>query len=138
MRKLTLLLLIERKKRKVSTESHKSKQKAERAPGVNIDCRWAAPGITKLWVSLPKQGATMTTISRRIRKIIGERRLQEITIKRRLSKKGYTTAYEIYGSREVSKTLSDRGHLDKKCWITMYSKKFLLLTDYGANDEKTL
>ena len=67
--------------------------------GVNIDCRWAPPGIAKLWVSLPKQGAAMITISWRITKIISERRLPEITIKRRLSKNGFTTPFEIYGSQ---------------------------------------
>ena len=59
----------------------------------------------------------MTTISRRIRRIIGEHRLQEITIKRRRSKNGYTTPCEIYGyttpceicgPQEVINTLSDK------------------------------
>ena len=80
----------------------------------------------------------MTTISQRITKIISECRLPEITIKRRSSKNGFTTPFKIYGSREVIKTLSDPSHWDKKCWITMYTKKFLLPTDYGANDENTL
>ena len=105
---------------------------------MNIDCRWAPPGIAKLWVSLPKQGAVMTKISRRITKIIGERRLLEITIKRRHSKNGFTTPFEIYGSQEVIKTLSDPGHWEKKCWIKMYTKKFLLPMNYCANDENTL
>ena len=38
---------------------------------------------------------------------------------------------------EVIMTLSDPGHWEKKCWITMYNKKFLLPTDYNANDEST-
>ena len=59
-----------KKKRKESRERHESKQQAQRGTRVNIDCRWAPPGITKLWVSLPKQGAAMITISRRITKII--------------------------------------------------------------------
>ena len=80
----------------------------------------------------------MATISRRITRIIGEHKLQGITIKRRNSKNGYTTPYEIYGPHEVIKTLSDIGHWEKKCWMTMYNKKFLLPTDYGANDESTL
>ena len=67
----------------------------------------------------------------------GEHKLQGITIKRRNSKNGYTTPCEIYGKHKVIKTLSDPGHWEKKCWITMYNKKFLL-TDYGANDESTL
>ena len=104
---------------------------------MNIDCRWAPPGIAKLWVSLPKQGAAMTTISRRITKIISERRLPEKTIKRRPSKNGFTTPFEIYGLQELIKTLSDPGHWEK-CWITMYTKKFLLPTDYGAHDKNTL
>ena len=136
--KLTSLLSTERKKRKVSRESHESKQQAQRGTGVNIDCRWAPPGIAKLWVSFPKQGAAMTAISRRITKIISERRLPEITIKRRRSKNGFTTLFEIYGSQEVIKTLSDLGYCEKKCWMTLYTKKFLLPTDYGANDENTL
>ena len=37
---------------------------------LHFDCRWAPPGIAKLLVSLPKQGAAMTTISRSITKII--------------------------------------------------------------------
>ena len=78
------------------------------------------------------------TISLRITRIIGEHKLQGITIKRRISKNGYTTPYEIYGQHEVIKTLSDPGHWEKKCWITIYNKKFLLPTDYGANDESTL
>ena len=72
-----------KKKRKVSTERHESKQQAQRGTGVNIDCRWAPPGIAKLWVSLPKLGAAITTISRRITKIISECRLPEITTKKR-------------------------------------------------------
>ena len=35
------------------------------------------------------------------------------------------------------KTLSDPGHWEK-CWLMMYNKKFLLPTDYDANDESTL
>ena len=73
------------RKKKVSTERHERKQQAQRGTGENIDCRWAPPGITKLRVSLPKHGAAMTTISRRITKIISKRRLPEITIKRRHS-----------------------------------------------------
>ena len=81
--------VVDRKKKiKVSRERHESKQQAQRGTGVNIECRWAPPGIAKLRVSLPKQGAAMTTISRRITKIISERRLPEITIKRRRSKNG--------------------------------------------------
>ena len=99
-----------KKKRKVSTERHESKQQTQRGAGVNIDCRRVPPGITKRWVSLSKQGAAMTTISRRITKIISERRLPEITINRRRSKNGFTTHFEIYGSQEVIKILSDPGH----------------------------
>ena len=105
---------------------------------MNIDCRWAPPGIAKLWVSLPNQSAAVTTISRRITKIISEHRLPEITIKRRRSKNDFTTPFEIYGLHEVIKTLSDPGHWEKKCWIRMYTKKFLLPMDYGANDENIL
>ena len=72
-----------KKERKVSRERHESKQYAQRGTVVNIDCRWATPGIAKLWVSLPKQGAATTTISRRITKIVSECRLPEITIRRR-------------------------------------------------------
>ena len=36
------------------------------------------------------------------------------------------------------KTLSDPGHWEKKCWMTLYTKKFLPPMDYGANDENTL
>ena len=105
---------------------------------MNNVCRCAVPGIANLSVSFPKQGSAMNTISRRIKKIIGDRRLPEITIKRRRSKIGYTTPYEIYGSQEEIKTLSDPGHWEKKCWIMMYTKKFLLPTDYGTNDKNTL
>ena len=63
--------------------------------------------------------------------------MQGITIKRRTSKNGYTTPYEIYGPHEVIKTLSDPGHREK-CWITIYNKKFLEPTHYGANDDSTL
>ena len=79
----------------------------------------------------------MATISRRITRIIGEQKFQGITIKSRNSKNGYTTPYEIYGPHEVIKTLSDPGHWEKKCWITMYNKKFMLPTDYSANNEST-
>ena len=132
--------VIDRKKmRKGTTQRSGSKQQALRGTGVNIDCRWASTGIAKLWVSLAKQGVAMATIiSRRITRIIGEHKLQGITIKRRNSKNGYTTPYEIYGPHEVIKTLSDPGHWENKCWITMYNKKFLLPTDYGANHESTL
>ena len=71
----------------------------------------------------------MTTISRRITKIISERRLPEITLKKRRSKNGFTTPFEIYGSQEVIKTLSDPGHWEKKCWMALYTKKFLLQSD---------
>ena len=64
--------------------------------------------------------------------------MQGITIRRWNSKNGYTTPYEIYGPHEVIKTLADPGHWEKKCWITKYNKKFLLLMDYGTNDESTL
>ena len=59
-------------------------------------------------------------------------------IKRRHSKNGFSTPFEIYGSQEVIKTLSDPGHWENKCCMTLYTKKFLLSTDYGANDENTL
>ena len=75
--------------RKVTTERSGSKQQALRGTGVNIDSRWAPTGIAKLWVSLPKQGVAMATISRRITRIIGEHKLQGIKIKRRNSKNGY-------------------------------------------------
>ena len=71
----------------------------------------------------------MTTISRKITKIISETGLQEITIKRRCSKNDFTTPFEIYGSQEIIKTLSDPGHWEKKCWMALYTKKFLLPTD---------
>ena len=71
-------------------------------------------------------------------RIICEHELQGITIKRRNSKNGCTTPYELYGPHEVIKTLSDPGHWEKKCWIMMYNKKFLLPMDYGANDDITL
>ena len=64
--------------------------------------------------------------------------MQGITVKRRNSKNGYTTPYEICGSHEMIRTLSDPDHWEKKCWITMYNKKFRLPTDYGANDKSTL
>ena len=64
--------------------------------------------------------------------------MPQITIMRRRTKNGYPTLYEIYGSQQVIKILSDPGHWEKKCWIMMYTKKFLLPTDYGANDENTL
>ena len=86
-----------KKRRKVSTDRHESKQ-AQWGTGVNIDCRCAPQGIAMLWVSLPRQGAAMTTISMRTTRIIGERRLAEIMIKRRSSKNGNTTPYEICGS----------------------------------------
>ena len=124
--------------RKGTTERSGSKQQTLRGTGVNIDCRWAPTVIAKLWVSLPKPGVAMATISRRITKIIGEHKLQGLTIKRRNSTNGYTTPYDIYGPHEVIKTLSDPGHREKKCLITMYKQKFLLPTDYGANDESSL
>ena len=96
-------------RRKGTTERHKRKQQDLRGMRVNIDCRWAPTGIAKLWASLPKQGVAMATISRRITRIIGEHKLQGITIKRRNSKNGYTTPYEIYDPQEVIKTLSDPG-----------------------------
>ena len=77
--------------RKGTTERRESKQQALRGMGVNIDCRWGPTGIAKLWVSLVKQGIAMATISRRMTRIIGEHKLQRITIKRMNSKKGYTT-----------------------------------------------
>ena len=63
----------------------------------------------------PKQGVAMATISQSITRIMGEHELQGITIKRRNSKNGYTTPYEIYCPHEVIKTLSDPGHWEKKC-----------------------
>ena len=130
--------VVDRKKmRKGTTERSGSKQQALRGTGANIDYRWAPTGIAMLWVSLPKQGVAVATISQRITRIIGEHKLQGITVKRRNSKNDYTTPYEIYGPHEVIKTLSsDPGHWEK-CWIMMY-RKFLLPTDYGANDESTL
>ena len=77
---------------------------------MNIDCRWAPPGITKLWVSLPKQGVAKVTIRRRITRIIRGHKLQGITIKRRTQKTAKTKPFEIYGPQEVIKTLSDRSH----------------------------
>ena len=47
------------------------------------------------------------------------------------------TRYMVH-RRWTLKTLSDPGHWEKKCWIMMYDKKFLLLTDFGTNDEITL
>ena len=62
----------QKEKEKVSKERHESKQQAQRCTGVNIDCRWAPPGIAKFWASLPKQGVAMITISQRTTGIIGE------------------------------------------------------------------
>ena len=74
--------LVNRKKmRKVSTERHESKQNALRGIEVNINYRWAPLCITKVWVSLPKQGVAMSTRSRRITRIIGEHKLQGRTLK---------------------------------------------------------
>ena len=98
---------------------------------MNIVCRWAPPGIANLWVSLPKQGVAMATISRMITRIIGEHILQGIMIKRRNSSNGYTP-YEIYGPQEVIKTLSDPGHWEKKYWMIMS------MNYDGTNDESTL
>ena len=39
---------------------------------------------------------------------------------------------------KIASKWADPGHWEKKCWITMYNKKFLLPTDYGTNDETTL
>ena len=48
-------MVVDRKKmRKGTTERSGSEQQALRGTGVDIDCRWAPTGITKLWVSLPK------------------------------------------------------------------------------------
>ena len=110
-----IFTVVDRKKmRNGNTERHENTQQALRGTGVNIDCRGTSPGIAKLWVSFPKQGVAMATISLRITRIIGEHKLQGITIKRRNSKKGYTAPYEIYGLHEVIKTLSDSGHWEKK------------------------
>ena len=43
-----------------------------------------------------------------------------------------------YDPQEAISTHSDPGHWEKKSWITIDTKRFLLLTDYGANDENTL
>ena len=53
-----------KKMRKGTTERSGSEQQALRGTWVNIDCRWAPTGIAKLWVTLPKQGVAMATISR--------------------------------------------------------------------------
>ena len=59
--------VVDRKKmRKGTTERHESKQQALRGARVNINCRWAPTGIAKHYVSLPKQGVAMATISQRI------------------------------------------------------------------------
>ena len=64
--------VVDRKKmRKGIIERHECKQQAMGITGVNIGCRWDPLGIAKLWVSLPKQGVAMATISRRIMRIIG-------------------------------------------------------------------
>ena len=55
----------------------------------------------------------MAKINRRIIRIIGEHKLQGLTIKRRNSKNGYRTPYEMNGPQEVIKTLSDPGHWEK-------------------------
>ena len=88
-----------------------------------------------LWIPLC---CFVATISRRITKIISERRLPEITITEVALRTAIQHHYEIYGSHEVTQTLSDPGHWEKKCWITMCNKKFLLPTNYGANDDNTL
>ena len=77
--------------RKGTTGNHKSKQQAMRGTCVNTDCRWASPGIAKLWVSLPKQGVAMATISRRTTIIIGEHELQGITSEKELEELIYNT-----------------------------------------------
>ena len=79
------------------TERHESKQQALRGTRVNIDYRWAPPGVAKLWASIPKQGVAMATISRTITRTNGEHKLQGITIKRWNSKNGYAAPYKIYG-----------------------------------------
>ena len=86
--------VIDRKKmRKGTTEGHEIKQQELRGTEVNIYCRWAPPFFGKLWVSLPKHGVAMATISRKITRIILEHNLQGITIKRKNSKNGNTTSY---------------------------------------------
>ena len=73
-------------------------------------------------------------------RMIGDNKLRRITIKRRNSKNGYTTPYEIYCPQEVDLCHweVDPCHWEKKCWITMCNKKFLLPMDSGENDESTL
>ena len=63
-----------------------------------------------------------------IARLLGEHKLQGITILRRSSQNGYTTPYDLYGPQEVIKTLSGAGHWEKKCRVTMHNKKFLLPT----------
>ena len=64
--------------------------------------------------------------------------MQEKTIKRRHSRNGYITPYKIHGPQEVIKVLSDLGHWEKKSWVAIYTKKFQLPRDYGADVEDTL
>ena len=85
-----------KRKRKLSTERHLSKLQAERRTGVNIDCRWAPPGIAKLGVSILKQGVAMTTISHRITIFIGEHKVPEITVNEKaLQERLYNTIQDI-------------------------------------------
>ena len=70
--------VVNRKKmRNGTTERHESKQKALRVMGVNIDCRWAPTDIAKIFVSLPKQGVPITTISQRTQELMVSRSYRE-------------------------------------------------------------
>ena len=80
----------------------------------------------------------MTKMSRRITKIIGELWLPEITIKRRRSKNGFTTPYEIYGSQEVIKTLSDYIELFPTTGYSAYSNFYFVKNLYITYDDYSL
>ena len=92
-------------------------------------------GVTDLWGTKLNVSKTKTMIVQILCAIHPQP--FTITIKRRNSKKGHTTPYEIFGIQEVIKTLSDSGHWKKKGWITI-NKKSLLSTNYDTSDESTL
>ena len=108
--------VVDRKKmRKGTTERYTSKQQALRGTGVNIDCRWAPPGIAKLWVSLRKQSGynghnKSEVLMNHWRAQAAGNNNEEKELKELL----YNT-YKIYGPQERIKTLSDPGHWEKNC-----------------------
>ena len=75
---------------------------------MGMDCRHDLSNISKLWVSIPKHGLSITTMSHRITRIVCEHDAGNDNKTKGL------LVFKIYDSQEAINTLFDPSHFEEK------------------------